>query len=229
MVTADEIAAVTIFAGLGEDERERISRAAADISLQPGEYAAHEGGERALFALLEGRIEAVKLVDGIARVVGERKPGEIFGEVPIVLGTVFPVGFRAAERSRILRLEPNDYHAVAAVRPEFGKEVGKLAANRMSGSRGLQGLAAEPPPPRAIVVGNRWDPDCTELRRFLDRNQISFRWLTRDEPNAAEEWGGALPADQDLPTIRVVDGLPCLLYTSPSPRDLSTSRMPSSA
>ena len=26
-----------------------------------------------------------------------------------------------------------------------------------------------------------------------------------------------------------VDGLSCLLYTSPSPRDLSTSRMPSSA
>ena len=25
------------------------------------------------------------------------------------------------------------------------------------------------------------------------------------------------------------DGQPCLLYTSPSPRDLSTSRMPSSA
>ena len=25
------------------------------------------------------------------------------------------------------------------------------------------------------------------------------------------------------------DNLPCLLYTSPSPRDLSTSRMPSSA
>ena len=31
-----------------------------------------------------------------------------------------------------------------------------------------------------------------------------------------------------LPDVR--DGLkPCLLYTSPSPRDLSTSRMPSSA
>ena len=53
-------------------------------------------GERALFALLEGRIEAIKLVDGIERVVGERRPGDIFGEVPITLGTVFPVGFRAA-------------------------------------------------------------------------------------------------------------------------------------
>ena len=30
-------------------------------------------------------------------------------------------------------------------------------------------------------------------------------------------------------TIRVDDSQPCLLYTSPSPRDLSTSRMPSSA
>jgi len=27
----------------------------------------------------------------------------------------------------------------------------------------------------------------------------------------------------------IVDNYPCLLYTSPSPRDLSTSRMPSSA
>ena len=29
--------------------------------------------------------------------------------------------------------------------------------------------------------------------------------------------------------VRLLGPLPCLLYTSPSPRDLSTSRMPSSA
>ena len=89
MVTPEEIAAVAVFAALGPSEREQLSRAAADLVLAPGEYAAHEGGERALFALLEGRIEAVKLVDGIERVVGERAPGDIFGEVPIALGTVF--------------------------------------------------------------------------------------------------------------------------------------------
>ena len=35
----------------------------------------------------------------------------------------------------------------------------------------------------------------------------------------------------DIHTIYNVPGIPitCLLYTSPSPRDLSTSRMPSSA
>ena len=55
MVTPDEVAGITIFAALGEADRERLSRAAADITLQPGEYAAVAGSERALFGLLEGR------------------------------------------------------------------------------------------------------------------------------------------------------------------------------
>ena len=206
MVTSEEISSIAIFAGLDEADRERLARAAADITLAPGEYAAHEGGERALLAVLDGRIEAVKLVDGIPRVVGERLVGDIIGEVPIALGTFFPVGFRAAETTRVLRIEPNDYHAVASVQPDIAKEVGRLAADRMSGPRGLQGIAAEPPPPRAIVVGQRWDASCSQLRHFLDRNQISFKWIAPDMPDAAEQWGGALPADDDLPTIRVVDG-----------------------
>ena len=123
-----------------------------------------------------------------------------------MLGTVFPVGFRAAEASRVMRIEPRDYHAVAAVVPEVAKEVGRLAAHRMGGSRGLQGIAAEPPPPRAIVVGHRWDASCTELRRFLDRNQVTFKWLTPDAADAEEQWGGPLPAEEDWPAIRVIDG-----------------------
>jgi thioredoxin reductase (NADPH) len=206
MVTTDEVGGISVFAALGPAERERLSRAAADISLVPGEYAADQGGERALFAVLEGRIEAVKLVDGIERVVGERRPGDMFGEVPIALGTVFPVGFRAAEVSRVMRLEARDYHAVAAVAPDVAREIGRLARHRMGGSGGLQGIAAEPPPPRAIVVGPRWDASCAELRRFLDRNQITFSWLIPDAPDAAEQWGGSLPDDGDCPTIRVVDG-----------------------
>ena len=206
MVTAEEIGRVAVFAALSPGERERLIRAAADINLVPGEYAAHEGDERALFAVLEGRIEVIKLVDGIERVVGERSPGDIFGEVPITLGTVFPVGFRAAEKSRVMRVEPHDYHAIAAVQPDVVTEVGRLAANRIGGPSGLQGIAAEPSPPRAIVVGERWDPSCAELRRFLDRNQITFRWVQPDSPDAAEQWGDPLPPNGDRPAIRVVGG-----------------------
>ncbi len=206
MVTGDDIERIGVFANLSERDRERLSRVAADITLLSGEYAAQEGDEGALFALLEGRVEPVKLVDGVERVVGERHPGDIFGEVPIVLGTVFPVGFRAAERSRVMRIAPRDYHAVAAVAPAVAKEVGRLASHRMSGPGGLQGLAAEPLPPRAIVIGHRWDPSCTALRHFLDRNQISFRWVRLDAPDAAEQWDGPLPHEEDSPVIRLIGG-----------------------
>ena len=64
-----------------------------------------------LFAVLEGRLETVNMVDGILRVVGGRGPGELVGEVPIALGTTFPFGFRAVEPTRLMRLEAEDYHA----------------------------------------------------------------------------------------------------------------------
>src|ERR1044072_7204616 len=130
--------------GRGGRERYRLSRVAADTSLTAGESAAPQGSEPALFAVLEGRIEPVQRTEGVERVVGVRHPGEIFGEVPIVLGTVFPVGFRAAVPSRVMRIEPRDYHAIASTSPEIAREVGRLATHRMSGLRGLQGLAADP-------------------------------------------------------------------------------------
>ena len=206
MVTAEEVGLVAVFAALEHEDRERLARVAADITLAAGEYAAQEGDERALFAVLEGGIEAVKAMDGVERVVGRRAPGDVFGEVPITLGTVFPVGFRAAEQTRIMRIEPRDFHAVAAAAPAVASEVGRLAADRMSGSGGLQGLAAAPPPPRAILVGHRWDAACAELRRFLDRNQVTFRWLTPEDPQAAEQWGGPLPDAGDCPAVRLVGG-----------------------
>jgi thioredoxin reductase (NADPH) len=218
VVTAEEIAGVTIFAELSPADRERLARAAADIALAPGEYAASPGDDRALFALLEGRIEAVKIENGIETVVGERNPGDVFGEVPITLGTVFPVGFRAAEASRVMRLEPRDYHMVAASAPDVALEVGRLAGHRMTGPGGLQGLAAKPPRPRAIVIGYRWDAACTELRRFLDRNQIVHRWLQPDIPEDAEQWWGALPAESDYPALRVVDGK---TVVKPTPRRIA--------
>ena len=65
MVTPEEIGQIGVFACLDTADRERVCRAAADINLSAGEFAAHEGDERALFAVLEGQIEATRMVDGI--------------------------------------------------------------------------------------------------------------------------------------------------------------------
>ena len=66
----------------------------------------------------------------------------------------------------------------------------------------------------------------------------SWAWAAKDEPGVEEATAEEKPAGEDpaaAPSRTVPAGLPalpfgiCLLYTSPSPRDLSTSRMPSSA
>ena len=131
--------------------------------------------------------------------MGERRPGDIFGEVPITLGTLFPVGFRAAEASRVIRIEPHDYHAFVAVTPDIATQVGQLASHRIGGAGGLQGIAAAPTRPRAIVLGHRWDASCAELRHFLDRNQVTFKWLQPDVPDEAEQMVGRVALRRGLP------------------------------
>ncbi|HSV51136.1 MAG TPA: FAD-dependent oxidoreductase [Burkholderiaceae bacterium] len=203
MLTIDEIRAIPLFATLAERELERLVRNAADLRLQEGEYAVHEGGERALFAVLSGKIEVVKHFDGIQRTLGWRLPGAIFGEVPLAFATPFPGGYRAAEPSRVIRIEPHHYFAIASVAPEVAETVGALARERIGG---LQGIAMQPPKAQVMVFGNRWDPECGNVRRFLSRNQIVHDWVSPDTPGAAAAWGEPAPADSDCPVLRLPDG-----------------------
>ena len=206
MVTAEEIGRFAAFADLEPAERDRLSRVVADITLAPGESAVNEGDERALFGLLEGRIEVVRRADGVESIIGERKPGDLFGEMSIAFGMLYPGGFRAAEASRVFRIDLHDYQELAAAAPEVAERVSLLANDRLVGPRGLQARAAAPAPVRAIVLGHRRDASCAELRRFLDRNQIRFGWLQPDVPADAARWSGPLPDEGDLPAVRVVDG-----------------------
>ena len=215
MLKTDDVASIPLFAELPADALERLARTSADLHLGAGEFAVPEGGERALFAVLSGKIEVVKTIDGIERTLGWRLPGTIFGEVPITLGTPFPGGYRAAEPSRVMRVDVQQYYAVAAVSQEISLKVTALARERIGG---LQSITAEPPAPRVTIVGQRWDATCGDLRRFLSRNQISFSWLMPDAPELATLWPGGCPPDGDLPALRLADGE---LIVRPDVRDVA--------
>ena len=172
-------------------------------------------GERALFAVLSGKIEVVKLFDGIERTLGWRVPGTIFGEVPIAFGTPFFGGYRASEPSRVMRVDPGSITPSRRHRRRFPLKVGALARERIGG---LQGIAAEAPKPRVTMVGHRWDTACGDLRRFLARNQITYDWMTPDAPELPTRWPGPLPTDDDCPVLRLADGT---LLSRPATRELA--------
>lgn len=214
MLTIDDIRTVPLFSVLATSALERIAHTSADLRLAPGEWAVPEGGERALFAVLAGRIEVVKLFDGVERRLGWRLPGSIFGEVPLALGSPFPGGYRAAEPSRVIRVEPHDYYAVAAASPELAAKVGALARERLGG---LQGIAAEAPRARVTLLGPQWDVVCSDVRRFLTRNQITYEWLTPESPHLRTLWP-ELPDAADWPVLRLADGT---VVSRPKARELA--------
>ena len=203
MVTIDDVRTIALFATLPESELARVAQMAADIHLSPGEWAVPEGGERAIFGVLAGKIEVVKRFDGVERTLGWRVPGTVFGEVPMALGSPFPGGYRAAEPSRVLKLEPHHYYTIAAATPDVALKLSALARERIGG---LQNLAAERPKPRATILGHRWDADCGALRRFLARNEITFEWVTPDAPDLKDQWPGDVPADAACPAVLLPDG-----------------------
>ena len=204
MLTIDEVRAVPLFSTLGTAQLELLAQTSADIHLGAGEYAVHEGDrDRALFAVLSGKMEVVKLFDGVERTLGWRIPGTIFGEIPIAIGSPFYGSYRASEPSRLIRVEARQYFAIAAASPEVSSKVSALARERIGG---MQGISAQPPKPLVTLFGHRWDPACADMRRFLSRNQITFDSVPPDSPAFPTLWQGPLPEKNDWPALRLADG-----------------------
>jgi thioredoxin reductase (NADPH) len=215
MLTPDELAAIPIFSTLSPVALADVARAAADIYLSAGEYAVYEGEPPALFVVLEGAIEVIKLVDGVERKLGMRLRHNLFGEIPLVYGAQFQAGFRASEPSRVVKVDARVYYDIAATSPELVKRMDELARERIGG---LQKLAAEPHTAHVALLGTRWGAACLDLRRFLERNQISFSWLTVDDPNLTDHWPGPPPTENDCPTLRFADGTKLV---RPQPREFA--------
>ncbi|HEX3464164.1 MAG TPA: FAD-dependent oxidoreductase, partial [Candidatus Elarobacter sp.] len=202
MVTRDELRALPLFSKLGDDELDYLASTSADLRLLPGEYVVHEGdARRVLFVLLEGLIEVTKFVDGAERVIGVREKGHIFGEVPVILDSPFLVSFRAAERSRVVRIEAKDFHTVAASAPAFAGTIATAALDRLGG---LQELAAESRP-AITVIGPRWHEGTHELRGFLQRNSVEFDSLEPGDSAAAEIVRGSADPSR-FPIVRFRNG-----------------------
>ena len=156
--------AIAIFASLGADERERVCRAAADISLVPGEYAAAPESERALFAVLEGRIEAV-MIDRRDRAHRRRaQPGRrSSARCRSRSARSSRSGSARPSRRACCGLEPPDYHADRVGRA--GGRRSRSAGSPPTGSAeqaGLQGLAAD-------AAAAARDPGRAPLGRVLHR------------------------------------------------------------
>ena len=64
------------------------------------------------------------------------------------------------------------------------------------------------PVPETKVVGHRWSARCSEVREFLARNQVPYRWYNCDEPEGQRLLEAAQADGLSLPVVITPDGEP---------------------
>jgi thioredoxin reductase (NADPH) len=66
------------------------------------------------------------------------------------------------------------------------------------------------PVPETKVVGHRWSARSAEVREFLARNQIPYRWFASDQPEGQALLAAAGADGRTLPVVITVDGDPLI-------------------
>src|ERR1700749_1154409 len=75
------------------------------------------------------------------------------------------------------------------------------------------------PVPEIKVGGHRWSPRCSEVREFLARNQVPYRWYNSDEPEAERLLGAAHADRLALPGVITPNAAPLI---EPSDTELAS-------
>ncbi|MDX3381958.1 FAD-dependent oxidoreductase [Streptomyces niveiscabiei] len=64
------------------------------------------------------------------------------------------------------------------------------------------------PVPTTKVVGHRWSARSSQVREFLARNQVPYRWYSSDEPEGRRLLAAAGADDERLPLVITAEGAP---------------------
>ncbi|MGV9845397.1 FAD-dependent oxidoreductase [Streptomyces fungicidicus] len=64
------------------------------------------------------------------------------------------------------------------------------------------------PVPSTKVIGHRWSARSSDVREFLARNQVPYRWYSSDEPEGRRLLGAAGQDGMRLPVVITPDGTP---------------------
>ena len=211
-MTAPATAAPSRAALLTVDDDPGVSRAVArDLRRQYGEthrIVRAESGEQALDALREMKLRGEQVAVLLADFRMPRMSGiefleqamDLYPAAKRVLLTAYADTDAAIDAINVVDL---DYYLLKPWDPPEEKlypvvdsllEVWNSADHR--------------PVPETKVVGHRWSARSAEVREFLARNQVPYRWFGVDQPEGQALLAAAGADDHTLPVVITTDGDP---------------------
>ena len=210
---------VPLFAELSDAALKTVSKLSRIESLSRGAVLIEQGDKSdSLYVVVRGRF----LVQADDRLIAEIKEGEPIGELAFFTGEPRTATVVAGRNSQVLVFDRASYDKVVQQTPQIANDLlAAISARLVKATKKAPTL--RPQIPKSVVfmpIGNQAiSNDFIEQLQTTIGDKAGWRVVTLHD---AEETARNNEAELD-------QWLHCLLYTSPSPRDLSTSRMPSSA
>jgi CRP-like cAMP-binding protein len=116
-VEASGLAAVPLFASLGEQERDRLAEVCSEVEVEAGTTLVHEGDFGfALYAIVSGAAEVTRN-GSVIRSLG---PGDVFGEIAVLSGGRRTASVIAATPMRLVAVMNRDVWRLERDHPDTG-------------------------------------------------------------------------------------------------------------
>jgi thioredoxin reductase (NADPH) len=174
MIRPEELEKIPLFKCLDEIQRQRLAANVAELNVQAGEWIIREGETPSFFVLLQGALDLEKEYGGASKVRGQYKPGDFYGETPLLLDAPTIASLRATEPSRLIRLDRNQFKELIDSSAECTNLVVQTMTKRLASMREYM---RENNPLRVLVVGSQYNDECREVRAFLALNRIPYEWV----------------------------------------------------
>jgi len=172
-------------------------------SFRPGELVFDEGQEGdAVFVIQAGQVELIRSGEGGRRVISRHGPGDLFGELGVLLGRPRTARAVAISELRLIQLDAGTFEAMCVEQPEIAiRVIQRLAARAIHLEQRLAALGADDllrPVVRVLVRR-------AERGTGTARLETTLRKLAHDAGVALGEAHRALGHLMDQRLVRLVD------------------------
>ena len=190
MINPEDLQSIPLFSCLTDRQRQRLAANVAELNVQAGEWIIREGETPSFFVLLAGALDLEKEYGGASKVRGQYKPGDFYGETPILLDAPTIASLRATEPSRLIRLDRNQFKELIDSSADCTNLVVQTMTKRLASMREYM---RENNPLRVLVVGSQYSDECRDVRAFLALNRIPYEWV--DDEREPDRIPASKPVD----------------------------------
>jgi thioredoxin reductase (NADPH) len=169
------------FPTLNEAQIARIAAHGRSRKVESGEVLVKAGARNSsFFVVVSGRLEIVRLSDGIETILVVHKPGQISGELNVLSGRRAVFAIRAGEPGEVIELDHEQLQEIVQTDADLSEII--MRAFLLRRSRLIAGGIGD-----VVLIGSIHSQETLRIQEFLTRNSHPYQYIDLDRDTGVQE------------------------------------------